>query len=163
LSKENGCVQLEVGMPVARLITFTFIPARLAPFVSEGERLESQAVRHAMAQARKLNASALMDRDVGPVELELSAHPWVGDLMSRPYGGATFGVESRAKKRPDRGNPGARDRRSDRSACQLVERAVDVQKAHGEHVAKAMLNREGIPDHIALRVVSCAAFRRKRS
>ncbi len=55
------------------------------------------------------------------------------------------------------------DRRSDRERERLVERAVMLQGTTGPAAAAALLAQAGIAQHIALRVLACAAFRRKRS
>ena len=59
--------------------------------------------------------------------------------------------------------PALADRRSDRAREQLVERAVMLQRTTGLAAAAALLAQAGIAQHIALRVLACAAFRRKRS
>lgn len=54
------------------------------------------------------------------------------------------------------------DRRTDQVRAACVERGVDVLKLDGEHAAVVVLRTSEVPEHVILRVVSSAGFRRKR-
>jgi hypothetical protein len=57
---------------------------------------------------------------------------------------------------------GFAERRSDQVRALLVEQAVSLQQTEGQRAAAALLLELGIAPHIAMRVLACAAFRRKR-
>ena len=54
-----------------------------------------------------------------------------------------------------------KSRRSDRLSASLVDQAIELQRANGDLSAAAFLGKRAISDHIILRVLACAAFRRK--
>ncbi len=54
------------------------------------------------------------------------------------------------------------DRRTDQCKSSVVEDGLVIERARGGEAAMAFLITQGIPRHIALRVLSCSAFRRKR-
>jgi hypothetical protein len=54
-----------------------------------------------------------------------------------------------------------RGRRSDRLAASLVDQAIEVQRAKGDLAASVFLASRAISEHIILRVLAGAAFRRK--
>lgn len=53
------------------------------------------------------------------------------------------------------------ERRFDGAMHRHVERAVRVQQVQGHEVAAAFMIAQHIPDHVRLRVLAGAAFRRK--
>ncbi len=61
----------------------------------------------------------------------------------------------------DRRDPARRGRRADRSTALLVDYAVELQRTKGNDAASAFLSENAISGHIILRVLACAAFRRK--
>ena len=54
-----------------------------------------------------------------------------------------------------------RGRRTDRLTASLVDQAIEVQRAKGDLSATVFLASRAISEHIILRVLACAAFRRK--
>ena len=54
-----------------------------------------------------------------------------------------------------------RGRRTDRLSASLVDQAIELQRAKGDEPAAAFLSNHAISEHIILRVLACAAFRRK--
>jgi hypothetical protein len=61
-------------------------------------------------------------------------------------------------KRPD----AARERRNDEHVAELIDVAVEMQRADSARLASSFLNWLGVKEHIILRVLACAAFRGKR-
>ena len=57
---------------------------------------------------------------------------------------------------------GVPERRSDDDRAVLIECAVALQQSKGQADAIALLLQKGIAPHIIMRVLACAAFRRKR-
>lgn len=56
-----------------------------------------------------------------------------------------------------------RERRIDHGAADHVEQAVELQRMEGSVSASAFLEARSVSEHIILRVLACAAFRRKRA
>lgn len=56
-----------------------------------------------------------------------------------------------------------RERRIDQGSAEHVEQAVELQRTDGDTMACAFLEARRFSEHIILRVLACAAFRRKRS
>jgi hypothetical protein len=52
-------------------------------------------------------------------------------------------------------------RRADRLTASLVDQAIEIQRAKGDLPATVFLASRAISEHIILRVLACAAFRRK--
>ena len=92
------------------------------------------------------------------VVLNLQLRPWIGDLMSEPYGGVTSGVE-KAICAEDTATK--KERRTDRLSSVIVERAVYAGQLYGKQAATDLMRESFMPEHTILRVTSCAAFRRK--
>lgn len=55
---------------------------------------------------------------------------------------------------------GASERRENRVLAGLVEECLSLQRTLGEDAARQCLDTKQIPEHIILRVMACAAFRR---
>lgn len=55
-----------------------------------------------------------------------------------------------------------RERRIDQDCAEHIERAVELQRIGGDTTACAFLEARSVSEHIILRVLACAAFRRKR-
>jgi hypothetical protein len=53
------------------------------------------------------------------------------------------------------------DRRSDTTLAQTVEAGVSIKMALGPDAAEMFFLNRRVPYHVRLRVLSCAAFRRK--
>jgi hypothetical protein len=53
------------------------------------------------------------------------------------------------------------DQRTDHRCAASVQRGVEMLKAQGRHAVASELKKENVPEHVILRVVSGAAFRRK--
>ncbi len=54
------------------------------------------------------------------------------------------------------------DRRADQRKSSVVEDGLAIERERGRGAAMGFMIARGIPRHIALRVLSCSAFRRKR-
>lgn len=96
-----------------------------------------------------------------PLELDITGQPWIGDLTGEPYVGATTGIEELSKTQRARLGKSCHERRRDMGMQEAVERGLALQKGNSGNAALVFLADRGIPEHIALRVLSCAAFRRK--
>ncbi len=53
------------------------------------------------------------------------------------------------------------DPRSDSAMARIVQRGVELCASQGRHAAESYFQRWQVPQHVALRVLACAAFRRK--
>ncbi len=56
-----------------------------------------------------------------------------------------------------------RDRRSDTLRAVVVQRGVELQRRNGDVAAHRFMTSQAIAEHIILRVLAGAAFRRKRA
>lgn len=163
---EESMVHLTAPPPVDLSLCLTFRPERIAPLdktSDDSADLVDIVARHAIAQAHRLYPRLRKCRIPSPIPLEPAAHPWVGDLLSTPFGGATLGIEERANGPPDHASDEDAERRGDEAVYEAVEQALDAQQAQGTNAAIAILARRGIPDHAILRLLSSPAFRRKRA
>lgn len=156
----KSTVALEVELPVPRTLQFVFVQGRLSPLARMDDGVHDLAIRIAIAQARKMRLHLAPCARNGPHRLDENTRPWLGDLMSEPYGGATAGVERLALSKAADITMQA-DRRINMALCTAVERGVAAQKRQGADAAILLMADHGVPDHVMLRVVSCAAFRRK--
>jgi hypothetical protein len=141
-------------------IEFAFDPWRIASLAQPGESVGEVAVRIAVAQARKRRLFADGVRFTSPVQINEGMAPWIGDLTTKPYGGATFGIEQRDQPRHcmSWAEP---ERRIDAARSAAVENALRLLKKRQTDEAKGLLAKHEVPEHVVLRVTSCAAFRRK--
>lgn len=57
--------------------------------------------------------------------------------------------------------PAGMDERSDARLAQLIETGIEMGASQGRRAAESFLRKAQVPDHVVLRVLSCAAFRRK--
>lgn len=160
VGNRNGTVVLCRETGVGPPIEFAFDPSRIAPLARPGESVGEVAIRIAVAQARKRRLFADGVRFTSPVALNASIAPWIGDLASEPYGGATFGFEQRDQPRHCM-NWAEPERRIDSVRAAAVEKALRLLKRRQADEARGLLTRHDVPDHVVLRVASCAAFRRK--
>lgn len=267
--RRHGIIQLSLERPHHLATEFTFSGEVLQRIFDHAVSWKEMAVRLAVSQAHKLYLKhrASIMRQAAPLSLEVS--PWVGDLLTAPYGGATLGLESTAAQPPIAGDGGIlaapgfgdrlraalraagwhsapralarefnkrttgahltvraarqwlhgsavptpdelkvlaewlgvagawlqfgegecapstgssdpvgpgppspqpvvdrrrlpqRDRRTDQRLARLADHAVALQRTQGDQVAAAFLSDHGVPGHVTLRVLACAAFRRK--
>jgi hypothetical protein len=83
--------------------------------------------------------------------------------LKQAGGGASAGtLETPSKSYGwDRRHAPRRSRRVDRHSASLIDKAVELQRAQGDQSASAFLSKHSISGHIVLRVLACAAFRRK--
>ena len=92
----EGQVRIEAGIPPAHAISFKFDSARLAQRIAGPENWCEAAARIAINQMHKHLASGGQPALQGAVyELAVGSAPWLGDLSSSPYGGATAGFDQR--------------------------------------------------------------------
>ena len=54
-----------------------------------------------------------------------------------------------------------RERRNNSTWAQVVERGIELKRLAGDGPALAFLTVNGVSEHVVLRVLACAAFRRK--
>ncbi len=156
----TGVVHLTLADAACHVCQFQFLVDSVAALAGpDADDIGERAIRHAMAQAQRMQMTVGGDAPVMFLDLALS--PWLGDLTTVPYGGATVGVEARravmAASMPTAGP----ERRTDQAFAQLIDRAIEAQRFYGPAAAAMILADAGIPDHISLRVFSSAPFRRK--
>lgn len=95
LDATGGQVMLQLSVPAALTVTFSFSLARLGQFVHDPAMYAETATRIAVQQAHKLfSHKELSALNHGELPLALETSPWIGDLTDVPYGGATSGYES---------------------------------------------------------------------
>lgn len=156
-----GIVHLELELPRKRVLECVFDRSRMYEIVRPDEKAAELAIRLAVAQARKLGLHAPRREIPDLIDLKLDIAPWRGDLTLEPFGGATTGIEKLAVIKSLRRQYSMQERRRDKQMCKEVDRGVKLQSKHGAQAALDFLTQKRIPDHVVLRVVSCAAFRRK--
>ena len=157
----EGIVHLELELPRKRVLECAFDRSRIREIVRADEKAAELAIRLAVAQARKLGLHAPRREVPAPIELKFDIQPWRGDLTLEPFGGATTGIDNLAARKSLPGKFSMQERRTNKQMSREVDRGVKLHGKHGAKAALDFLTQQGIPDHIVLRVVSCAAFRRK--
>lgn len=169
--------------------TFSFaIPGKSAELskIFVGADLQETMARIAIAQAQRHRARPSGDNTVA---LDLACRPWLGDLLSTPFGGATAGVEALQRRERERdqhsgawrslqslvgesglptaqncvafAEPGKADRRVNWQLSTLVNTAIALKRRHGNSTASAFLYEHAVPVHVQLRVMARVALRRK--
>ena len=88
-SLPRGVVSLSGNSLTGQSIQFTFSQHELQRVFGDAVHWEEMAIRLAVSQAHKLPEKFTTDTWI---PLEVQAAPWVGDLRSAPYAGATYGV-----------------------------------------------------------------------
>lgn len=89
----HGVVCLAVEPPPKPTFRFSFSLDAIRQLLNDNGSWAEMVVRLAVAQAHKLYAKHIVPSDDHLVPLAVHIHPWIGDLLPAPYGGATHGVE----------------------------------------------------------------------
>lgn len=160
-TRRTGKVVLSSALDPGPALHFVFDPCRVARLARPREDVGQLAVRIAITQARKEGLLPGHGGGIVLVELDISLAPWNGDLLAEPYGGATLGVEQNLQRRAMHWSEP--ERRADHIREAAVEKALHLLKRRRADEAGALLTKHAIPEHVILRVASCAALRRKNT
>jgi hypothetical protein len=127
------------------------LSARTARHWLTGMATPSSNQLQVLASWLGVTADWLRHGDAAPVQLQLERR-----AVPEPAAPPPLPQEARERREHEK-----RGRRTDRLSASLVDQAIELQRAKGDHSAAAFLSKHAISHHIILRVLACAAFRRK--
>lgn len=154
-----GEVRLTCDTPERPELLFSFettVVRRLAL----SQEIEEFVIRLAVSQAHKIGRR--QPGIVTSVSLDLTIRPWIGDLLTQAYGGATLGHSRRSPVRHKPTASTVAERRTDRVRSRRIQAALSILRRTGD-IERAIVDMTlfGIPNHILLRVIACTGSRRK--
>ena len=161
-SEQLLVAELCIELPTELSLKFACDSAGLVSPKNGQQNYGELTIRLAVAHAHSIYEKSHPDFFAwdGVLVIDPTIRPWIGDLTTVPYGGATSGIEASRLQRK-RVPLADTEQRIDRVTCEVVERAVSVAQLIGDAAAADLMRQSHIQEHTILRIISCAAFRRK--